>query len=446
MRGSPLFNRSRLKLAAWYAGVMGIILGACSIAVYIHLAQSHWQAIDQEIESISGTLHDSLEPVLEQPGQVAYRVKQVVPGVCLSPVPCESPSTPYHVHVLGVGTQENRYVRFLNLSNQIQATVGRQPQSSVQLSSTSWVTFIDNRGERFHQFSLLLKTAKGQPWGYLQVGRSVEDYYEHLNSLKTFFLLGLPIVMILVGGASWWLAGLAMRPVYNSYQRIQQFTADAAHELRTPLAAIQATIESSLDGQNLDPEARITLETIERQNSRLAGLVKDLLLLSRMDLNVLPLKKQLCCLNDIISDLVEELAAFALSSQITLQATVLTDQRLYVVGDEEQLYRLVTNLIMNAIQYTPSDGQVCVVLLKKDQEGIIQVRDTGIGIASEDQQRIFDRFYRVSSDRSRKTGGSGLGLAIAQAIVQQHQGSIQVQSVVGHGSVFAVRLPLKNSR
>jgi signal transduction histidine kinase len=127
---------------------------------------------------------------------------------------------------------------------------------------------------------------------------------------------------------------------------------------------------------------------------------------------------------------------------VSFSMQVHQQEPLYVRGNEEQLYRLVSNLMVNAIQATPNEGKVRVVLERSDEYALIQVQDTGIGIAPEDQSRIFDRFYRVHKDRSRQTGGSGLGLAIAQAIARAHHGSIQVQSELGLGSTFTVRLPL----
>ncbi len=125
---------------------------------------------------------------------------------------------------------------------------------------------------------------------------------------------------------------------------------------------------------------------------------------------------------------------------LTMQA----QEPLSVLGNEEQLYRLVSNLMVNAIQATPPEGKVTVVLDSSEEYALIQVQDTGMGIAPEDQSHIFDRFYRVHKDRSRQTGGSGLGLAIAQAIALAHHGSIQVQSQLGLGSTFTVRLPRKH--
>jgi signal transduction histidine kinase len=160
-----------------------------------------------------------------------------------------------------------------------------------------------------------------------------------------------------------------------------------------------------------------------------------------MERQSLPVRLQLCCLNDIVSDLVEELATLAIAAGVTLRSDIRVDKPLHILGDEEQLYRLVSNLIVNAIQYTPKDGQVNVILDRNENQAIVQVQDTGIGIAPEHQQRIFDRFYRVSSDRSRTSGGSGLGLAITFAIVQAHHGSLQLQSELGKGSTFTIRLP-----
>ena len=192
-------------------------------------------------------------------------------------------------------------------------------------------------------------------------------------------------------------------------------------------------------------EAQAQQQTIERQVNRLSQIVKDLLLLCRMDQQVLSVKKLPCCLNDLISDLVEEFEELAIAADIKLTSDERVHQPLYVTGDVEQLYRLVSNLIVNAIQYTPAGGLVSVILNSSNDHALIQIQDTGIGIAPEDRDRIFDRFYRVNSDRSRRTGGSGLGLAIARAIVQAHNGSLQVQSELGKGSTFTLRLPLGNT-
>ncbi|MEW5857610.1 MAG: two-component system sensor histidine kinase RppB [Cyanobacteriota bacterium] len=451
MNENKLFQLTRWRLTRWYAGVMGVILSLCGVAVYEAIARANWVALDRELESVAGTLHDSIEPILQQPGRLEPDVEQLLPDICVVGEKCVSQIENPTRHTLGAIHQGDYYVRLLDSSGRPVALAGLQP---VGLAATDkgdrvstaplWQILQNRQGTRFHQISLSLHTEDNRPWGYLQVGRSLKELDDHLTALKFILLLGLPVAMIVVAGSSWWLAGLAMQPIYQSYGQIQQFTADAAHELRTPLAAIQATVESTLRMNQLSElEARDTLKAIERQNYRLSELVRDLLLLSRMDRQVLPVKYRPVCLNDLVSDVTEELSALAIAADLTLSIDIRTPEPLHVNGDEEQLYRLIFNLVVNAIQYTPAGGQVAVILDSSTQ-ALIYIKDTGVGIALPEQTRIFDRFYRVNSDRARHTGGSGLGLSIAKAIATAHNGSIDVQSELGKGSTFTIRLPLHN--
>ena len=441
MRQNKLFNWTRLKLAGWYSGVMGLILCLFGFAIYQVMAHAHWYGLDQELEVVSGTLHDALEPNLAQPGVISPEVRALLPSLCDIRTNCLSQATTER-HILGIVQKQGYYLRFLNPAKQAVATIGDQPENLISQPQANWQTLEDAAGTRYHQVSLALKTKDHQLWGYMEVGRSLKEFDDHLYTLKWLLIIALPLTLLLVALASWWLAELAMRPVYQSYDQIQQFTADAAHELRTPLAAIRATVESMLQLPQLsEAESRNTLQIVERQNSRLSQLVQDLLLLSRMDMQRATPKQQPCCLNDLISDLVEEFAALAMAAEIKLDAKVVP-LALYVSGDGEQLYRLLANLVTNAIQHTPNGGFLMIILERDDNYAAVRVQDTGIGIAAADQAQIFNRFYRVHSDRSRSTGGSGLGLAIAQAIAKAHHGMIQVQSEMGKGSLFTVRFPL----
>jgi signal transduction histidine kinase len=442
MHNNRLFNLTRLRLAAWYAGVIGLLMLLFSFSMYQVMAQVHWHALDQELETIAGTLHDGLEPNLLQPKQITPDVQEFLPGLCPVSEDCSVASVPSQRHVLGLFQQDGYYLRLLDPSGAILATLGNQPEGLTISARPLWQTIANQRGDRYHQISVPLQAVNRPFWGYVQIGRSLREYDEHLTIIKRLPLL-LPFALLLVTVTSWWMAGLAMRPVYRSYNQIQQFTSDVAHELRTPLAATRATVESVLHMPNLsEEEARLTLQTVERQNSRLSQIVQDLLILARMDIHGLAQKHQVCCLDDLISDVVEELAVLALAENVMLTAQIQPRQTLKVFGDEEQLYRVLVNLITNAIQHTPENGDIVVRLTRDDHHALIGVQDTGSGIAPRDIPRIFDRFYRVESDRSRSTGGSGLGLAIVSAIVQAHHGSIQAQSELGKGSLFTVRLPL----
>lgn len=444
MKHSRVFHLTRLRLAGLYAGTMGIILTICSVVFYEAMVHSHLSELNHRIESVAGTLHDGLEASLQEPGQLDPVVQQFLPGLCVTQTNCANqPSTA--VHYLGVFKQGGYYIRFLDLSGQVLATGGPIPQGlPAQINAGSWQTVKTVDGDRYKQLSIPLKTRDQLPWGYMQVGRSLEELDGHMIWVRLILMAGLPIALLAVVVASWWLAGQAMQPVYQSYRQMQQFTADAAHELRTPLAAIQANLESTMTPGASDEDAWDTLRIVERQNGRLSRLVQDLLILSRIDLQELPPQLCPCNLNDIVTDLVEEFSALAIASHIKLTTHISNAAPITVMGNEEQLYRLVANLITNAIQYTAADGKVTISLTKDNQHAFIQVHDTGIGISAQDQARIFDRFYRVSSDRSRQTGGAGLGLAIAQAIAKTHRGSLQVQSTVGVGSTFTLSLPFSS--
>jgi len=442
MNRNKIFFGARLHLAGWYAGVMGIILTLSGVGIYQVMLHAHWQAVDRELESVAGTLHDSLEPLLQQSDRIAPSVQQILPNLCIVGEDCARESTTRHV--LGAIQRESFYALFLSRSGTLIAIVGKQPIGITPRTEPDvWQTIEDRQGNRYHQISLLLKNSNGKLWGYLQVGRSLADYDNHLEQSKLTLLVSLLIAFLIVSIASWYLAGMAMQPVYASYRQIQQFTADAAHELRTPLAAIRATVESVLSSDSIpEIESRDVLQTVNRQTIRLSQLVQDLLLLSRLDLQAIASQKQPCCLNEIVSDLVEEVAALSLQADIELKLKIVNESKIYVIGNEEQLYRLMLNVLINAIYYTPEHGKVEVSLDRLDHYAIIQIQDTGIGIDSIDLPYIFDRFYRVSSDRSRKKGGSGLGLAIAMAIAKVHNGNIQVKSELGKGSIFTIRLGL----
>ena len=445
---SRLFYLTRWRLASWYALVMGLILSVCGLGVYQAIAHAHWVALEGELNSVAGTLHDSIEQTLKQPGRLEPNTQQLLPDICLAGASLCAQAAASGRHILGAINQGNYYIRLFDSSGRLIALAGVPPEElSLVLDKEVWQTVSDRQGNRYYQISLSLHTQDNRFWGYLQVGRSLKDLDNYLAASKWILGLGLPMAMGLVAVSSWWLAGLAMQPIHKSYQQMQQFTGDVAHELRTPLAALQATVESSFPMQDLSAiEARERQQTIERQINRLSQLVKDLLLLCRMEQKTLPVQLGLCCLNDLIGDLVEEFQYLASRASIKITTNVTERQPLYVTGDEEQLYRLVSNLIVNAIQYTPAGGQVSVMLNSSDRYALIQIQDTGIGIAPKEQTQIFDRFYRVSSDRSRSTGGSGLGLAIAQAIAQNHGGLITVTSQLGVGSCFTVHLIAATSK
>ncbi|MGB2925120.1 MAG: two-component system sensor histidine kinase RppB [Limnothrix sp.] len=444
-----LFSRSRIKFALWYALVMGSILSFLGLGVYRSIVQANWVALEREIESIAGTLHDSLEPMLPENASPTGVLQQIFPDLCLVNQPCINQPTLIERHTTGISDRRLYYIRLFDNEGQLLAFSPNQPDAlPQQLKPEAWQV-IQQDDIRYRQFTTILHSANthehstaNDSWGYLQIGRSLMVFDQENQRIRWILGVSLPMALGLVAISSWWLAGLAMQPIYQSYQQQQQFTADATHELRSPLASLLATVEAILRLDADSQDTKTMLQTVERQGRRLGQLVNDLLLLSRLEQKNIVEAWVNCCLNDLISDLTEEFLEMAIAANVTLTNEI-PSRELYVVGNESQLYRLVSNLIDNAIRYTPSGGSISLTLTADDRFALITITDTGIGIPLEQQQHIFKRFYRVNNDRSRKTGGTGLGLAIVRAIADVHQGSIQVQSDSVTGSQFTIRLPLK---
>jgi signal transduction histidine kinase len=452
-----LFNRTRIQLTGFYAIVIGLMTLISGGAIHLVMIRTFERSVNRELDTLAGTVHDNLEAVLQQPEVVDSVAMNSLPGLCIVGKQCSSVKPDSKIAELT--KQQGYYLRLLSLKGREIATLGANKHKFTdnRLPTIHWQTITDERGQRYHIHTLALKTAKNQDWGYLQVAQSFNRLDEYMASLHLILIFGIPLAMLLIGGASWWLSGLAMQPIYHSYQQMQQFTADAAHELRTPLAVTRIAVESALDRSIIKSETHSDLEIVQRQIHHLSRLAEDLLWLSRLEANQFPLQLQPCCLNDLVRDLEEELAPLAIEHSITephqknidLRLEISTDRSLYIVGDCDRLYRAISNLITNAIQYTPAGGVVKIGLYYADRHAIITIADNGIGIAAADLPHIFDRFYRVQSDRSRSTGGTGLGLAIASAIVRAHQGTIRVESQiessssVDRGTTFTVRLPAK---
>ncbi|MCH4903398.1 GHKL domain-containing protein [Cylindrospermopsis raciborskii CHAB3438] len=455
MNTHQLFRYSRLRLALWYAGAMAIILSLSGFTVYRFLIQSNWNAMESELESIAGTLHDSLEPMLPTSGEPTKVLKRILPELCLVDEFCQVNPTLIERHTTGISDRNTYYIRLFNYHHKLLAFTPSQPSGiSPTLNLQLWQTFRSNDGIRYHQFTIMLHSQaphqshqlnKNLPsWGYLQIGRKLASFDAEINRLKLILIIGFFLALILVIISSLWLSGLAMQPIYQSYQQQQQFTANAAHELRSPLASLLATVEAMLHIPPSKPQDLVTmLETLERQGRRLNRLITDLLFLSNLEQNSSTIPFRDCCLNDLINDLTEEFLELAIKAKIELVHHI-PQANIYVLGNESQLYRLVSNLISNAINYTPSGGQITLSLITKENKAIIKVKDTGIGIDPSEINKIWDRFYRINSDRSRQTGGTGLGLAIARAIAHKHQAILKVESELQRGSIFILEMSMLN--
>ncbi len=210
----------------------------------------------------------------------------------------------------------------------------------------------------------------------------------------------------------------------------------AGHDLQTPLASVRAILEALADGVVDEPEmTQHYLSTAQRDIQNLSKIIDDLFQMAQLDAGGVPLKKEKASLGDLISDSLESFSELAARQEIRLEGRVDAEVGL-VMMDVQHIGRVLTNLISNALRYTPNGGEVIVLSKRQDTEVIVEVSDNGEGIQPEDIPHIFERFYRGEKSRSRSTGGSGLGLAIAQGIIQAHGGRIEVESSPGKGSCF----------
>jgi signal transduction histidine kinase len=224
-----------------------------------------------------------------------------------------------------------------------------------------------------------------------------------------------------------------------SFEQQARFTSDASHELRTPVAVILSQTQTSLARERAASDYREALEACQRAAQRMRKLTESLLQLTRLDAGQEPVRRERAELGAVTRESVDLVRPLATIRGIEIRCAL---QPAECFGDAQQLGQLVTNLLSNAIQFNCEQGAITVSTQVKDGTAQLSVTDTGIGIPAEDLGHIFERFYRVDKSRSRQQGSSGLGLAICKAIVDAHGGAIGVESTVGSGSTFTVRIPL----
>ena len=319
--------------------------------------------------------------------------------------------------------------------------------------------------------------------GRLVVGRSLEPIYEMLNQTLLALALAGPLVILLACAGGYFLAGRALAPVAamtrtarriqaeglgsrigmetqrdelgelaatldamferleESFARERRFTADAAHELRTPLAVLRAETSLALTKPRQVKEYKRVIGVVEEEAERMGKLVGDLLTLARADEGKHGLASKPVSLGPLCRGVVAQMSPLAASREIELSVQI--ESEATVMGDNQWLSQMLTNLVDNGIKYTSSRGWVNVTVRKKSGIAMIEVVDNGAGISIEQLPHVFDRFYRADKARSRdgRQAGFGLGLAICHWIVRSHGGYIEATSHVGEGTRFLVSLP-----
>lgn len=469
-----MFQATRRRLALWYTVVTAVLLLLFASGVYLYVRSTLIERID-----------DTLNHVVEV----------VVRSLVIEPVNIRADKWRVNVEASfrdNADTVEDDHIDlewFSPTGKLLWSTLLEPLDIPIHANRTGeTVRVIKKEGEieKWRDSALLLRQvtqrveAGRQVLGYLRVSHPWFEVTKPSRQLIFDLALGTGLMVLSVAASGWFLSGKAMEPVDESYQRLKQFTADASHELRSPITLIQTNVQVALaDLELAEVETtsalnyRQQLKVVERLTQRLGKLVNDLLFLARQDSGISKDVFSPCSLDALLMEVVEEQQLLAADKEITISLNLvdppsleinpeLLDTWFTLAGNWDQLVRLFTNLIGNALQYTPASGRVNVELARI--EGInrvsglrytsaqlqVKVSDSGIGIPAEELPRLFDRFYRVDPARTHRIGkvatasstGSGLGLAIAQAIVEQHQGLIQVESTVGKGTTFSVTLPI----
>lgn len=420
-----MFDRSRLNLARWFTLSMGSILVVFSGLLYVREARDRLHFFDQALYSTSQVVASGVEEVTY--GDIRQIDLENAPLLGSDAIKLDSTIV---------------FARWYTPEKQLLQFMGDIPASTLDeiMGFETLEGATSSPGERLRQLTLPVYR-EGRLLGYLQLAASLDPVELPLQQLRLFLVMGVPIALGTIAYTGWVLGGIAMQPIRESYQRLQQFTADASHELRAPLAAIVSNAQLGLMEPTSLEEQTACLKTISEVGESMSGLVGHLLFLARHQGKLPPHVFQSVDLQDILSPVVEAYTPRIADQGLRFEV-VLPTVPAWLHAEPDLLRQAVVNLLDNACRYTPSGGTIALQCEVHPRWVSIRVEDSGIGIPEADLPHIFERFYRVSKERSRQSGGFGLGLAIARQIVDIHGGQIKATSLVQQGSQFEIRLPL----
>jgi two-component system OmpR family sensor kinase len=447
----------RLRLTAFYTLVVAGIVSAFAVAIYLQYRYSLSKTIDEYL------LREANEEIL-------FEVDPKLPGKGTQVIKRFGDE---YFEVLDNHGQV--VITSLNAKNQ------RWPLDKELMTRTfKGVPQFSSMQFRGINYRVLYFPISGEK--ILRIALSLREIDESMRSLRSLFFFFLPFIIIFSSGASWFLSGKALAPVVkikelaaqvrdgrlgkriemkakgkeiedlvhifndmldgiqDSVEAQKRFTAAVSHEVRSPLTSLRGSIEVALRKTRGPEEYEDLLKTNLSDIIRLSKITDNLLFFSKADNNIMELKKQWFNVPHLMETIVERMRYKASSAGIVISE--LYGEGIEMNGDIDLLEQAFSNIVDNAIKYTPSGGTVYVTVKTDNGRIVVAVADSGIGIPEGEIPQIFERFYRVSKERSRKLGGTGLGLSIAQWVVQAHDGRISVKSKVGAGSEFTISFPM----
>lgn len=458
----------RVRLTLWYVALLTLGLVGFSALLYFSLSQTLFAELDRALAAEGGQMNAEVEIDVDKKRH-GERLKfdekedELEPGDAVAL---------YDLAGTRVFANDRSHLPPVPAGEALaRAAQGKHAFSTVTMSDGS-------------TWRLLTRPAvyKERTVGVLQVARSQGEVDAVLGSLGTLLAIALPLMLVPAFAGGLFLAGRALDPVdrivqtaehigaedlsrrlnvatssdelgrlaatfdrmldrlERAFQRQRQFTADAAHELRTPLALLTSQADLALAQPRTQAEYRAALESIRTDTTRMSQLLADLLTLARADAGHEPLVIERLDLNALTDDVVSTMSPLAEGCGVRL-AVADAEHVAMVEADQTRLTQLLVNLVDNGIKYTPAGGTVTVSVAETRDGPVLEVADTGVGIAPEHLPHVFERFYRVDKARSRADGGAGLGLAICQWIARAHGGDIRVESQPGRGTAFRVRFP-----
>ncbi|NIQ37156.1 MAG: heavy metal sensor histidine kinase [Proteobacteria bacterium] len=465
------FQSIRFRLTLWYVAILALILCSFSGFLYLTLSRSLHQYMDAKIKSIADFIAASYSSPYAKYGRNLDRLIEEATGMR---------PTGKFIQVLDgkgrIGLKSGNLGKF-------QLPISRQASTN---AAKGRLTYETNRTIAAWPIRIVtVPIVEGRLiTNIVQVGSSLEDVEKALKTLLLILSITIPSLLAVASLGGHFLANRALRPVdevsntaraitshnlnrririkktkdeigrlaetFNemisrldeSFRKTRQFSADASHELKTPLTVLKGEIEVALRRARAGDEYRAILGSNLEEINNMTRIVDDLLLLSRADSGEVPLTKSTVDLSDFLSEI--QVQAQLLATSRSIDVYFHDNQKVFTLADPLRLKSMMLNLVENGIKYSLDGGRIDITLEQNDGFAVITVTDQGIGIPQEALPHIFDRFFRVDKARSRQEGGSGLGLSICKWIAEAHGGSISAKSELGKGSAFIVRIPSMN--